>query len=168
MTPGMNRLIGALLVVLCCSLSSDAARAGESFADAIEGNQPKMVKVYGAGGLGGLEPYQSGFVISAAGHIATAWSYVLDTDYITVTLADGRRLEAKLVGADPRLELAILKVEADDVPHFDLAAAATAFALARRGRVLVVGGAGVAIHLGGAVRGWLSAAPAAAGASPRA
>jgi hypothetical protein len=51
------------------------------------------------------------------------------------------------------------------------AAAATAFALVRRGRVLVVGGAGVAAHLGGAVRGWLSAAPAAAGspgASPRA
>jgi serine protease Do len=107
-------------------MSSHAARAGESFADAIEANQPKMVKVYGAGGIGGLEPYQSGFAISAAGHIATAWSYVLDTDYITVTLADGRRLEAKLVGADPRLELAILKVEADDVPHFDLAATATA------------------------------------------
>ena len=48
------------------------------------------------------------------------------------------------------------------------AAAATAFALARRGRVLVVGGAGVAIHVGGAVRGWLSAAPATTGASPRA
>ena len=48
------------------------------------------------------------------------------------------------------------------------AAAATAFALARRGRVLVVGGTGVAIHLGGAIRGWLSGAPAAAGASPRA
>jgi uncharacterized membrane protein YbhN (UPF0104 family) len=48
------------------------------------------------------------------------------------------------------------------------AAAATAFALARRGRVIVVGGTGIAIHLGGAVRGWLSAAPATADASPRA
>src|SRR5690349_21378573 len=112
-----------LLMVAICGGAVDAARAGESFANAIETNQPRMVKVYGAGGLGGLEPYQSGFVISAAGHIATAWSYVLDTDYITATLADGRRLEAKLVGADPRLDLAILKVEADDLPHFDLAAA---------------------------------------------
>lgn len=118
--------LALVLVAICGSLWAGAARAGESFAGAIETNQPKMVKVYGAGGLGGLEPYQSGFVISASGHIATAWSYVLDTDYITATLADGRRLEAKLVGADPRLELAILKVEAEDLPHFDLAAAATA------------------------------------------
>jgi uncharacterized membrane protein YbhN (UPF0104 family) len=51
------------------------------------------------------------------------------------------------------------------------AAAATAFALVRRGRVLVVGGAGIAAHLGGALRGWFSAARATAGlpdASPRA
>ena len=33
-----------------------------------------------------LEAYQSGFLISPQGHVLTAWSYVLDTDYITVTL----------------------------------------------------------------------------------
>ena len=59
-----------------------------------------------------LEAYQSGFLISAEGHILTACSYVLDTDYITVTLDDGRKFEAKLVGADPRLELAVLKIDA--------------------------------------------------------
>ena len=36
------------------------------------------------------------------------------------------------------------------------AAAATAFALARRGRMLVVGGAGIALHLGGELRAWFS------------
>ena len=41
-------------------------------------------------------------------------------------------------------------------------AAATAFALARRGRVLVVGGAGIALHLGGELRAWFSAARATA------
>jgi serine protease Do len=102
------------------------AQAGESLAPAIEANQPKMVKVYGAGGPSGLEAYQSGFLVSPEGHVLTAWSYVLDTDYITVTLNDGRRLEAKLVGADPRLELAVLKVEADDLMHFDLNAAVPA------------------------------------------
>ncbi len=56
----------------------------------------------------------------------TVWSYVLDTDYITATLDDGRKFEAKLVGADPRLEVAVLKIEATDLPHFDLAASVPA------------------------------------------
>jgi serine protease Do len=102
------------------------ASAADSLAQVIESAQTKIVKIYGAGGVAGLEPYQSGFLISATGHIATAWSYVLDTDYVTATLADGRRFEAKLVGADPRLELAILKIEATDLAHFDLAAAVPA------------------------------------------
>ncbi|MEX0677505.1 MAG: trypsin-like peptidase domain-containing protein [Pirellulales bacterium] len=100
-------------------------------ARAIEANQPKMVKIYGAGGVRGLEPYQSGFLISDAGHIVTAWSYVLDTDYIAATLDDGRRYEAKLVGADPRLEMAVLKIEGEDLAHFDLAAAVPADAGSR-------------------------------------
>jgi S1-C subfamily serine protease len=120
-----TQMLAVMLMVVSAGVTVPA-HGGESFAGAIESNQSKMVKVYGAGGLGGLEPYQSGFAISPSGHIATAWSYVLDTDYITATLADGRRLEAKLVGADPRLEMAILKVEAEDLPHFDLATSATA------------------------------------------
>jgi hypothetical protein len=55
-----------------------------------------MVKIYGAGGLRGLEAYQSGFLISPQGHVLTAWSYVLDTDFITVTLADGRKFQGRL------------------------------------------------------------------------
>jgi serine protease Do len=86
----------------------------------IESVQPKIVKIYGAGGLQKLEAYQSGFLISDQGHILTAWSYVLDTDYISVTLHDGRRFEGRLVGADPRHEIAVLKIEADDLPHFNL------------------------------------------------
>ena len=51
---------------------------------------------------------------------------MLDTDYITATLADGRKFEAKLVGADPRLEIAVLKIEAAGLDHFDLAHGAAA------------------------------------------
>jgi serine protease Do len=88
--------------------------------------QAKMVKIYGAGGYSGLEAYQSGLLISSEGHILTAYSSVLDTDYITVYLADGRKLEAKLLGADPRLEVAVLKINAADLPYFDLARTAKA------------------------------------------
>ncbi|MFP6673715.1 MAG: S1C family serine protease [Pirellulaceae bacterium] len=81
---------------------------------------PKLVKIYGAGGIRGLEPYQSGFLISNEGHILTVWSYVLDTDFIAVTLDDGRRYTAKVLGADPRIEIAVLKIDAQDTDYFNL------------------------------------------------
>ena len=82
--------------------------------------QPKMVKIYGAGGIRGLESYQSGFLISEEGHILTAWSYVLDTDYVTAVLDDGRKFKAETVGADPRSDIAVLKIDIQGAPHFSL------------------------------------------------
>jgi serine protease Do len=115
----------ALLAVQALALPG-LVRADKSLAGVIQNVQPKIVKIYGAGGFRGLEAYQSGFLISPDGHVLTAYSYVLDADYITCSLDDGRKLEAKLVGADPRLEIAVLKVEGKDLPHFDLARVATA------------------------------------------
>ena len=46
-------------------------------------------------------------------------------------MADGRKFEAKLLGADPRLEVAVLKIDAADLPCFDLAKAAKVEAGAR-------------------------------------
>ncbi len=120
----------SIVGVVCCLMvalaTPRAAEAGPGLVEVIEQVQPKMVKIYGAGGFKGLEPYQSGFLISAEGHILTVWSYVLDTDFITVTLNNGRRFDAKLLGADPTLELAVLKVDATELPHFDLSAAVVA------------------------------------------
>ncbi|MBL9094747.1 MAG: serine protease [Planctomycetaceae bacterium] len=113
------------VVVLCAQSSSGVLAAGLS--DVLQEVQPKIVKIHGAGGYRGLEAYQSGFLFSAEGHVLTVWSYVLDTDYITVTLNDGRKFnEAKLIAADPRLELAVLKIDATDLPHFNLAEPAEA------------------------------------------
>ncbi len=110
-----------------CFLAVPALAADSPAADAIEAVQPKIVKIHGAGGVAGLEPYQSGFLISPEGHILTVWSYVLDTDYLTVTMNDGRKFEGKLVGANPRLEIAVLKINAQQpLPHFNLAASASA------------------------------------------
>ncbi len=81
---------------------------------------PRVVKITGAGGLQGLQPYQTGILISPSGHVLTALSYVLDTDEISVTLDDGRRFYARLIGAEVRREIAVLKIDADDLPHFDL------------------------------------------------
>jgi S1-C subfamily serine protease len=104
-----------VLLVLAQAVSVLAASS-----DAIVQSQAKMVKIYGAGGYQGMEAYQSGILISRRGHVLTAYSYVLDTDFITVVLADGRKFEAKLLGADPRLEIAVLKVDGSGLPCFDL------------------------------------------------
>jgi serine protease Do len=93
---------------------------GSSFASTVNKVQPKIIKIFGSGGMRGLADYQSGFLISADGYVLTAWSHVLDTDDVTVILNDGRKFTSKLVGADPRLELAVLKIEATDLPFFDL------------------------------------------------
>jgi S1-C subfamily serine protease len=106
--------------VVCFVLVSSTAYGAGSLASVVQEVEPKIVKIYGAGGYRGLEAYQSGFLISTEGHILTAWSYVLDTEYVGVTLDDGRRFDAKLLGADPRLEVAVLKIDATDLPHFDL------------------------------------------------
>jgi len=91
--------------------------------NAVKAVLPTTVKIFGSGGLRGLEAHQSGIIISSEGHILTAWSYVLDSE-ATVTTNDGERFECKLVGYDAKLEVAILKVEATGLPYVSLASAA--------------------------------------------
>ncbi|MCR9119946.1 MAG: S1C family serine protease [bacterium] len=118
----MQKLL--LIPIVWATLCVAVAQAEiPTFAKIVERSETRVVKIYGAGGIRGLEAYQSGFIFSAEGHILTVWSYVLDSDFIAVVLDDGRRLEAKLVGHDPRLEIAVLKVDATALPFFNLDAA---------------------------------------------
>lgn len=113
-----RRLLVAGLVLLGLMVSRRSLYAGDPPVSALAREaQQRVVKIYGAGGLSGLEAYQSGFLVSPEGHIATAWSYVLDVEPV-VLLDDGRRYEAKIVGFEPALELAVLKVEASGLPFF--------------------------------------------------
>ncbi len=80
----------------------------------------KVVKLYGAGGVRGLESYQSGILVSPDGGILTVMSTVLDSDEIDCVLDDGSRHRATLKGVDPRRELALLSIDATDLPAFAL------------------------------------------------
>ena len=52
----------------------------------------------------------SGFVIDRQGFILTNFHVIEDADRITVTLADGRALRAEVVGSDPAIDVALIKV----------------------------------------------------------
>jgi len=52
----------------------------------------------------------SGFFISEDGYVVTNNHVVEDADDITVTMEDGEKFSAKLVGTDPRTDVALLKV----------------------------------------------------------
>jgi len=65
----------------------------------------------GEGGPQRMEAEGSGFFIDAAGHLVTNNHVVEGADEIKVRYADGKELTAKLVGADPLTDLAVLKVD---------------------------------------------------------
>ena len=58
----------------------------------------------------------SGFIVSADGYILTNAHVVADAADVTVKLSDRRELKAKVVGADARTDVALLKVEATGLP----------------------------------------------------
>jgi len=58
----------------------------------------------------------SGFVVESEGYILTNHHVVADADKITVKLTDRDEYEAELIGTDPRSDLALLKIEAEDLP----------------------------------------------------
>ena len=62
----------------------------------------------------------SGFIISPDGYILTNNHVVADADEIIVRLSDRSEMKAKLVGTDPRSDVALLKIEGKDLPVLKL------------------------------------------------
>ena len=62
------------------------------------------------------EAVGSGVIIEKDGVIVTNYHVVANSDEIDVTLADGRRFQARLVGADPASDLAVLRIDTNDLP----------------------------------------------------
>ncbi|WP_374335264.1 DegQ family serine endoprotease [Methyloversatilis sp.] len=70
----------------------------------------------GAPGSQDARSLGSGFIISTDGYLMTNAHVVDDADEITVRLSDKREFKARVIGADKRTDVALLKIEASGLP----------------------------------------------------
>jgi len=85
----------------------------------VERVSPAVVNVRAnqAGGAGGTG---TGFIVRPNGIIVTNFHVVDGAFSIQVTVADGREFEARSIGGDPNADLAVLEIEAEELPTVEL------------------------------------------------
>jgi serine protease Do len=81
---------------------------GDFFGPFFEGNPPRGFEQRGVG---------SGFVMSRDGYILTNNHVIEDADQIKVKLADGKEFDGKVVGRDPKTDLALVKISGSSDLH---------------------------------------------------
>lgn len=75
---------------------------------------PPQTREYQSNSLG------SGFIVTADGYVLTNAHVVAQADQITVTLTDKQAYKAKLIGVDARTDVALLKIDANNLPTVTL------------------------------------------------
>jgi serine protease Do len=63
----------------------------------------------------------SGFIISADGYVLTSNHLVEDAEKVEVELSDDRKFTAEIKGTDPETDLALIKIDAENLPYLELA-----------------------------------------------
>ena len=130
-------LLAASCIVVAASVAAHDTKL--TFAPVLEKVTPAVVNIQVAGERAGRHPFfndpsfrrffpdrrvrgsGAGVIIDADdGHIVTNHHVIDGADEITVTLQDRRRFEAKLVGSDPGTDIALLKIEADELKELPL------------------------------------------------
>src|SRR5579863_1530319 len=106
--------------------SAEEAGSGDDQGQGLDNLPPAFRRFFGQGGQGGLQlqPQQpqiehgigSGVIISPDGYIATNAHVVDGATEVRVTLHDRRVLKAKVIGTDKMTDLAVVKVDAADLP----------------------------------------------------
>ena len=133
--PLIDRVKASVVSVKVKIAAEDAeAKAGASSSQGQMDNLPpeiqKFFKQFGGMPNGGGAPQAqhpmmmgegSGFFVSADGYIVTNNHVVQKAKTVSVTTQDGKTLDAKVVGTDPKTDLAVIKVnEAGDYPFVAL------------------------------------------------
>ena len=86
-------------------------------------NDPFFRRFFGNGNPGQSQPSErksyalgSGVITSPDGYIVTNYHVVKGADKIKVTLSDQREFTGKVVGSDPKTDIAVVKIKAKDLP----------------------------------------------------
>jgi serine protease Do len=90
------------------------------FRDFFERNMPKGQRSPRGDRQREAQSLGSGFIISPDGYVLTNNHVIADADSIIVRLSDRSELKAKLVGTDPRSDVALLKIEGKNLPTVKL------------------------------------------------
>lgn len=83
-------------------------------------NDPLFQYFFGGSSSQSQSGLGSGVIISADGYLLTNNHVVEGADEITVTLHDGRSLNATIVGTDPESDLAVLRISATGLPSITI------------------------------------------------
>jgi len=124
MPSNRSRLMLLIALPLAAVAAGSQSRAADDqvsgiFAKANEYAQARCVKIFGAG-IGRVEGYGTGILVSDEGHILTASSVMLSGRNIYVVTPDGNRHLAKLERRSRDLQAAILKIDAETPEYFNL------------------------------------------------
>ena len=90
-------------------------------------NDPFFKRFFGNGQFGPDHPSErksyalgSGVIISSDGYIITNYHVVKGAEKIKVTLSDRREFAGKVIGSDPKTDVAVVKIKAKDLPVLSL------------------------------------------------
>lgn len=104
------------------NISTKRVEEGTQFQSPFGDKDPfqQFFKQFGGQGRHTVRSMGSGFIINPAGYIVTNNHVVDGANEIQVKIDDGRELSGKVVGRDPRTDLALLKVDATGLPVIPL------------------------------------------------
>ncbi len=94
-----------------------------SFASAVRKAAPAVVNIYNLSvnqrrplNPSSLQGLGSGVIMAKQGYILTNYHVIKSADEIVVALQDGRKFTSEVVGSDPDTDLAVLKIEGNNLP----------------------------------------------------
>lgn len=119
---------GLLLVAFCFLTSSEIMVCAQSQApqesrsklaplETVQGQQQLVVKLFGAG-VGNLDSYGSGVIVSAEGHVITVWNHLINVGFLTAITHDGQRFAVSVIGTSRDFDLAVLQLNSTDGQQF--------------------------------------------------